>query len=195
MCRLKESRQIIEQHSMLSMDDDLFAGKYRIPSFRLQGYDYRLPGRYFVTICTRDRVPWFGSIRNGYVCISDIGALIDSYWRTIPVAHNNVRIDDFIVMPDHMHGIIIIDDDHDRSIVETHQWCVSTDIASCVSLPVRRAGSLGSIIAQYKSLCTKRIHAMGYVDFAWQPRFHERIVRNSQEMDHIRGYIRSNPLQ
>lgn len=105
---------------------------------------------------------------------------------------SHVRLDSWVVMPDHMHGIIVIGTPN-RTVVEADQWSVSTRIANTVSLSIRRPDSLGSIIAQFKPACTKNIRAMGYTDFAWQTRYYERILWNERDVNIVRKYIRMNP--
>ena len=87
----------------------LYKRRYRIQSIRLSNWDYRSPGWYFITICVNQR--WtkpFGHIKNGFVCVSDIGAMAHQYWQDIPNHFPNVSLDTFVVMPDHVHGIIHI---------------------------------------------------------------------------------------
>ncbi len=187
-----------------SMDPLLFRKRYRIPSARKPGRDYAAPGRYFVTIVTRHRLPWFGDIRHGVMGLSDAGCVAWDCWDQIPRHYPNVSTGAFIVMPDHVHGIITIGPGIDTmwpvgtSPVET--WPVETRHAASLPMdpqPVPRlaTGSLGAIINQYKSACSKYIHQLGYGEFQWQSRFHDRIIRSGDEYDRIAAYIRANPLQ
>lgn len=173
----------------------VYRGKYRIPSARLQTYDYRSPGWYFVTICTKDRVPWFGNIQNGIMGLSDVGCVVADIWQRIPFIRDNVQLDSWILMPDHIHGIIIINDIDHKTIVEADQWSASTDVASLIPLSRRTSNSLGSIIAQFKSVCTKRITSIGYPNFAWQTRFYDSILWDIDHINNVRRYIRLNPIR
>ncbi len=85
-----------------------FNNIYRIPSARLAGYDYRNEGLYFVTICTKDKAPFFGTCSNGEMHLNEIGLLAKTFWEEIPVHFPNVILDEFVIMPNHIHGIICI---------------------------------------------------------------------------------------
>jgi len=86
----------------------LFRKKYRIESARKPNWDYTLPGSYFVTICTQGRKPYFGRVANATVDLSPIGEYVDACWKEVPQHHQHIEIDDFVVMPNHMHAIVII---------------------------------------------------------------------------------------
>ena len=100
------------------MSDELFKKKYRIPSNRLPGWDYSKNGYYFVTICVKNRACAFGAIESDEMVLSDIGKAAEQCWREIPEHFPFVQLDEFIIMPNHLHGIIVID--KDDNIVETH---------------------------------------------------------------------------
>lgn len=169
-------------------DPLLYRNKYRIPSARLAGWDYGNPGSYFVTICTHGRIPWFGECRNGYVCLSDIGAIAAHCWHTIPLHFPHVTLGAWIVMPDHVHGILTI------NVCETFGSNVSTTAATATPLHRPASGSVGSIIGQFKSVCAKRARSVGHTDFRWQPRYHDRIIRDPADYLGIARYIRLNPM-
>ena len=168
----------------------LFRNRYRIPSIRMQGWDYREPGWYFVTICTKGKECWFGEVKDQTMMLSDIGQVVHRCWLQIPQHFRHVTLDDWVVMPNHVHGIVVIGEREKCRPVETCDSHVSTNAYIRRPTP----GSLGSIIGQYKSTCTKLVHRMGNTDFAWQPRFHERLIRDPDETIRIRQYIRTNPL-
>lgn len=178
----------------ISIDEDLYGKKYHVPSSRLRNFDYRSEGWYCITMCTKGRVSWFGTVHNGIMGLSDVGCTVAHMWQRIPMIRSNIQLDEWIIMPDHMHGIIVIND-IDRGVVETDQWSVSTDVASLMALPRRTPNSLGSIIAQFKPACTKKIRSMGYPDFGWQPRFYDRILWDVDQIDTVRTYIRTNPMR
>lgn len=183
-----------------------FRGKYRNESARKPSWYYTQPGAYFITICTHDRAPWFGFVQSGIMCVSDIGSIVHQCWANIPHHFPHVSLDAFIVMPDHMHGIIIIDK-RPRVIVGTYDSYVPTPAGgkndhrrtkpvteSIPFIPQRPpSGSVGTIIGQFKSVCTKRMWETGHPDFAWQTRFHDRIIRNDAALERIRRYIIDNP--
>jgi putative transposase len=167
-----------------------FRGKYRNESARNPRWDYAGDGRYFITICTHGRIPWFGKIRNGVMKLSDIGMIVDQCWSDIPHHFPHVTLDAHVVMPDHFHGLIIIGKSP-RAIVGTCESHVPTAISHHIARPL--PGSTGSIIGQFKSVCTKRIWESGHPDFRWQPRFHDHVIRNDAEFERIRQYIIDNP--
>ena len=150
---------------------DKFNGKYRIKSARLQYWDYSNNGLYFVTICTANRELYFGHIVNGEMQLSEIGHMANKFWKEIPEHFLFVELDEFVIMPNHVHGIIIInkpnDGDIDKRNVKTPNLGVST---TAIASKEWKPESLGVIINQYKRICTinaRKIHA----DFAWQSRF------------------------
>jgi putative transposase len=164
-----------------------FKNKYRVESTRLPGWDYSQPGWYFVTICTRDRLCFFGDVVDGAMRLSPIGEIVAEEWRKTPQIRPNVELDEWIVMPNHVHGIIVIT--VTAVVVETPRRGVSTTMGGLT------AGSLGAIVGQIKSVCTKRIWAAGYTDFGWQSQFYDRIIRDELTLERVREYIRNNPLK
>ena len=180
-----------------------FQNKYRIKSTRLQNWDYGSNAAYFVTICTQNREHYFGEIINGSMYLSEIGHLANKYWLEIPEHFPFVELDAFVVMPNHVHGIIIINKPNNDRTVETRH-ALSLPIPSQPQLQNETIGqqrfqnqgkgSLSAIIGSYKSVLTKnarKIHA----DFAWQSRFHDHIIRNDDSLQRIRDYIINNALR
>lgn len=169
---------------ILNPDTPLFRHRYRIQSSRAPRWNYTANGSYFITICTHDRYPWFGYIRNGIMCVSDIGAIIDDEWRKTGCIRPYVTLDRYIIMPDHFHGIITIHQNPGTNPGANpnhhHEW---------------QPGCLGAIINQFKSACTKRIWKNGHDGFGWQPRFHDSIIRDNDAIEKIRMYITNNPAQ
>ncbi len=165
----------------------LFKNKYRIESARLKGWDYSNPGLYFVTICTHNRGCFFGDVVDGEMHLSPIGEIVAEEWQKTPTIRPNVMLDEWVVMPNHVHGIVVIGD-----TVETPRRGVSTGRGVSTNANWK-PNSLGSIINQFKLICTKRIWALGNSDFRWQARFYDHIVRNERELNEIRNYILGNP--
>lgn len=165
-------------------------------SVRLEGYDYRNGGMYFVTICTKNREPTFGEIRNNIVGLSDMGCVIHQCWNAIPVHFPYVELDSFIVMPNHIHGILYMCDiaergPHARRDMACH---VPTTIERQFSKPI--AGSLATIIGAFKSACTKQINQLHQINGSiWQSNYYEHIIRNENDLFRIRRYIMNNPSQ
>jgi putative transposase len=174
-----------------------FKGKYRVESTRLPGWDYAGAGWYFVTICTRNRECLFGDIVDGEMHLSSIGEIVAEEWQKTPDIRPNVVLDEWVIMPNHLHGIIVILEPPDRA-VETSRRDVSTtasqrDVPTTTTPPRLQAGSLGAIIGQIKSVCTKRIWAAGHTEFGWQSRFYDHIIRDEGSLQRIREYIINNP--
>ena len=174
---------------------ELFKNKYRTKSIRLKDWDYSQNGYYYVTICTKNRECIFGKIVDGKIILSELGGIVNKYWREIPKHFKNIFLDEYVIMPNHIHGIIIIDNDV-KSNVETPHWGVSTTLKrNPHHIPQWKPNSLGSIICQFKTICTKQIRSIGYRNFAWQSRFYEEIIQNEHRLNTIRDYIINNPLQ
>ncbi len=178
-----------------------YRNKYRIPSIRLSGHDYSSPGWYFITVCTRGRYPWFGYIHNGIMCVNDFGSLVYRYWYDIPNHYDHVILDTFIVMPDHIHGILRIVNKRHNDFCRDAINRVSTEGISSNSggitkhmNPMITGKSLSNIVRTYKARITFNIHTMGNDEFAWQPNYYERIIRSERELYATRQYIRNNPV-
>lgn len=171
----------------------LYKNKYRIESARCQNWDYTANGYYFITICTRDRQCLFGDIIDGKIQLSVIGQIVAEEWQKTEQIRSNVQIDASVVMPNHLHGILIIQKPvetlHPNTPVETFRRNVSTNKSRL------KPNSLGSIIGQFKSVCTKRIWAAGFTNFGWQTRFHDRIICDEESASQIREYIINNPAR
>ena len=189
---------------------ELYSNKYRIASARKQDWDYSSDGGYFITICTRNRNDFFGKIVNGEMRLSAIGEIARDELLKTPQIRKNILLDEWIVMPNHIHSIFIINNyKNSNAIVETTGHPRRDDPyrddpagrpykpADCIHnpppTPTLKPNSLGSIIGQIKSIVTKRVWEMGYIDFGWQPRFHDHIIHNDGELDRIRKYIYNNP--
>jgi putative transposase len=170
---------------------NLYQNKFRIESSRLKDWDYSTPWWYYVTICTKDMKCWFGIIKNGKMKLNDLGKVIEEEWSKTKEIRSNVDLDNFVIMPNHFHGIPIIKD------VETSRRDVSKE-SETGHRPVStqlKPNSLGSIIGQFKSVCTKRIYKLGYRNFQWQKGFYDHIIRNENDLHRIGTYIQNNPLK
>ena len=158
----------------------------------MQDWDYTTPWWYYVTINTKDHEIWFGDVVNDEMKLNKFGKIANEEWLEIEKIRGNVLLDEYIVMPNHVHGIIII-----------QEYPIdSRDVARNVSTVNKyfsqispKKGSLSTIIRAFKSAVSKEIHDLGYPNFKWQDRFFERIVRNEQELYKIRRYIRNNPIK
>jgi len=167
--------------------------KHHRRSIRLKGYDYSQAGLYFVTICTDNGQPLFGNIENGKMILNEHGKIVDTLWHEIKNHIHNVRLCEFVVMPNHVHGIIEIT----KPVANTR---VGATHASPLQHGVdnRRGGAcpaptLGTIIGSYKSAVSKHIRQSGFTEFAWQRNYFEHIIRNDHSYEYIAHYIINNP--
>jgi len=163
----------------------LFQNKYKTQSARHKDWDYSSDGFYFVTICTKNMREFFGEIVNGEMKLSEVGKIADEYWQEIPKHFPFVKLDEFIVMPNHLHGIIEIQHVESRHGVALHEN------RNSFSKPLK--GSLSVIVNHFKGVVTRHCRSNGFADFQWQPRFYDRIVRNETALGKIQEYIERNP--
>jgi REP element-mobilizing transposase RayT len=189
----------------------------------LQGYDYAQPGAYFITIVAHDRQCLFGEIVNGEMRINECGKMAQQCWLDIPNHFPQTQLDEYIIMPDHIHGIIIINDSpivgaknfsplpsqtsprQSQSLSDSpQQMPESSQPSSNPSEPnITRFRSpsqtIGSIVRGFKIGVTKWIHQIEMVKNispqpnVWQRNYYEHIIRNDDELHRIRQYIRNNP--
>jgi len=156
-------------------------------SIRLRHFDYASPGSYFVTICAQCRKPSFGEIVGGEMRLNDLGRIVDQVWNELPQHFPSVRLDSFVVMPNHMHCIIILTDTEQRARLNH----APTDGQKT------RSHALGHIVNSLKSFSTRKINVLRRTPgmMVWQRNFHEHIIRNQIEMERIRRYIHENPMR
>lgn len=168
-------------------------------SIRLKGWDYRNPGLYFITICCKDRQHHFGEIRDSIMGLSVPGCIAWHYWRQIPDHQSHIILDEFVVMPNHLHGIVGIESSNqkEKSVGTLHATSVQNDGSANneMSKISPESGSLSTIIRSYKSAITRWCNANGHEYFAWQSRFYDHIIRNEKSLNRIREYIFNNPLR
>lgn len=181
---------------------DKFQNKYRIPSARLQNWDYSWAAAYFVTICTHNRIHYFGKIKNGKIELSDIGKIVENEWlKTFEMRPDmNLEIGEFAIMPNHFHAIIGIGGNeynmgNNEMRNRTDAMPNRTDAMHCVSTKnafAPQSKNLASIIRGFKIGVTKNARFIN-ADFAWQPRYHDHIIRNNESHQRISNYIINNP--
>jgi REP element-mobilizing transposase RayT len=161
-------------------------------SIRLPFHDYRLPGAYFVTICTFDRSSLFGHVSDGEMRLNDLGALVERCWHEIPVHQPAWRVDSFVVMPNHFHGILISEHQFGRVVAPDDAPLRPFVPGKPVLLP----GSLGAAVLQFKSASGRLINAARQTPGAkvWQRSYYERVLREN-ELPRCQEYIRDNPAK
>ena len=199
---------------------DKFQNKYRIASARLQTWDYRWAGAYFITICTQNRAHYFGEITEGKMQLSTVGVIADILWYEIKNHAKNVELGEFVVMPNHIHGILILNEKgndnvnnndnngdngdngdnvetgHALSLQTTEQTTERTTEQTIIQNRFQNIGknSISSIIGGYKSAVSKHCNRLGY-EFGWQTRFHDHIIRDEKSFQTISEYIINNPAK
>lgn len=189
------------------MPAEKFRNKYRITSTRLQQWDYRWDGAYFITICTKDREHFFGEIQNQKMHLSHAGIIADILWHEIKNHAENLFLGAHVVIPNHVHGILILDgnnaNNNDRDNANGGDNTNDRDNACVVSTNTGIIGkqrfqnpgknSISSIVGSYKSAVSRHAHRLGFA-FEWQPRFYDHIIRDAKSFDTITNYIINNPV-
>lgn len=170
------------------MSAEKFAGKYRIPSARAAWWDYAADATYFVTICTDEKRHFFGRVENMEMQHSEIGRTAFQYWQDIPQHFPFVSLDVFVIMPNHVHGIIVIDKNKHVDCIENVQP------QTTINKFGPQSQNLGSIIRGFKS-AVKTFATTNAIPFAWQARFHDHIIRDEAEYRRIVDYICNNPAR
>ena len=187
-----------------------YQNKYRIASARLKNWNYANSASYFITICTANREHYFGEISNKKMNLSVLGKIVEQEWiKTIDIRTDmNLSLGEFVVMPNHFHGIIFIGENefnrnrnctdamHDHCRGAMH--CASTTM-HCVSTMTNTGNKFGpqsknlaSIVRGFKSAVTTWARKNN-ITFKWQPRYHDHIIRNQNEYNRIANYILNNP--
>lgn len=185
----------------------LFQNKNRIESTRLKNWDYSSNGYYYITICTKNREWLFGNIVGEKIQLSAIGEIVLQGWNDSFVMRAELFCDQFVIMPNHIHGIIIIEKPvHHAAVVETHggasllEYPHEIKTHGRASLPpypsYRTPKSVSSFIAGFKSAVTKRVNEMRQTPGVpiWQSRFYDHIIRDEKSLQSIREYIVNNPM-
>jgi REP element-mobilizing transposase RayT len=160
--------------------------KYRIESNRKKGYDYRSANGYFITLCEKNKRKAMSEINeNGEIKLTRIGQIIEEEWLKTITVRENIELGEYVIMPDHFHGVIII-------AKSKNQFDKKNYIA-----PFRKliSGSLGAIVNQVKSNVTKRVQREGLRDFEWQKNYYDVIIHSKKAQREIENYIKANPLK
>ena len=140
---------------------------------RLKNYDYAMPNYYFITVCTQNRQEYFGEIINYQMVLNEAGQAAERFWVEIPNHYRNIELDEFIIMPNHVHAIVFIKPQEDS----------------------KQNVNLSTIVGSYKNVTSKTIHRLLGQNFNWQKSFYDNIIRKDESLDRIREYIRNNPLK
>ncbi len=169
--------------------------KQRRKSIRLPGYDYSAAGAYFVSICTKDRLCLFGNIINNEMVLNDPGRTIIAAWKELPQRFPNIKLTEYVIMPNHIHGIIAI---VGVPLVGTRK-AFGNSQKRADTRPAPTTG-LGDIVGAFKSITTNKyirgVKQHSWTPFPgklWQHNYYEHVVRNEKELTRIQEYIRNNP--
>lgn len=166
--------------------------KHHRQSIRLKNYDYTSAGAYFVTLCTFQKQHLFGEIVAREMVLNELGSIVHFEWKWTEIVRPTIDMDVYVVMPNHLHGIVVFGEDNTKSTESDVGGGVGAH--SCAPLH-RKKRSLGSFVAQFKATTTKRINQLRNTPgtTVWQRNYHERVIRNERECNRIREYIEYNP--
>ncbi|GBD53398.1 transposase [Microcystis aeruginosa NIES-298] len=177
--------------------------KHHRRSIRLRNYDYSQPGAYFVTICTYQKQSWFGEIKNGQIYLNQLGKIVADEWLKTCKIPPNFKLDEWVIMPNHFHGIVIINDysGDDQSLgardapLDLGARDAPLDLGARDAPLQQKPNSLSSCIAGFKSAVTKRINLLrqNTVPPIWQRNYYESILRDEKYLAVVREYIINNP--
>jgi len=178
-------------------------------SIRLKGYDYAQPSAYFVTICTQDRACLFGEVVDGQMRLNDAGRMVQRWWDELNRKFPHIRTDAFVVMPNHIHGIVVIEPVGAtpvgadlRVCPDNERVCPDNESGADVRLHGARIGApLSEIVRWFKTMTTndyiRGVKQYGWTPFygrLWQRNYYEHIVRDEASLERVRQYIAENPL-
>ncbi len=177
--------------------------KHHRRSIRLRNYDYSQPGAYFVTICTYQKQSWFGEIKNGQMYLNQLGKIVADEWLKTCKIRPNFKLDEWVIMPNHFHGIVIINDysGDDQSLgardapLDLGARDAPLDLGARDAPLQQKPNSLSSCIAGFKSAVTKPINLLRQNTDTpiWQRNYYESILRDEKYLAVVREYIINNP--
>ncbi|RLD44972.1 MAG: transposase [Bacteroidetes bacterium] len=158
-----------------------YTGPRRRNTLRLPNFDYSGPGAYFVTICTRDRVCLLGHIHDGQMVLNHVGHIVRDTWMWLGKRYDHVDLDAWVIMPNHLHGIIILHDGRGGSR----------------TAPTEKRKPLGRLIGAFKTISTKRVNEIRKTPGMqlWQRNYYEHVIRGEQALAALRKYIVENPAK
>lgn len=175
-------------------------------SIRLKGYDYSSPGAYFITVCALDKTDFFGKIENGCMVLNKFGRITEFVWNDLPNHNPHISLDAHVIMPDHFHGIIIIQDNHGIKLAG-HEILGDRNVGAgsepAPTITTTKIHGLSEIVRQFKTFSARRINEIRKSDETmgskrahpvWQRNYYEHIIRSGYEIKRIRKYIYSNPI-
>ena len=167
--------------------------KHHRRTIRLKDYDYSQPGWYFVTVCAQNREMLFGDVVDGKMVLNDTGQMVQETWEWLATQYPYVELDTSVIMPNHLHGIVVIVDDCRGDLGKGGSRTAPT------TQPTKTAKRkpIGRLIGTFKTVTTKQINELNNPPGAklWQHNYYEHIIRDEPELNRIRQYIIENPLK
>ncbi len=174
-------------------------------NLRLKDYNYSANGGYFITICTKNRENYFGEIKDDKMFLSEYGHLVKKYWEEIPEHFDDVILDMFVIMPNHIHWIVFLENEicggdvlgkpEISGIRGEIEFSRDVGNANLRSLHPRTKEKIPLVIQNFKASVTRNGKIFfPTLKFAWKKSFHDRIIRNENELEHFREYIVNNPI-
>ena len=167
------------------MPNQFDSEKHHRRSIRLKRFDYTQPGAYFVTICAQNRECLFGAVTDGEIRLNETGRVIQTTWGELPSRFSNIAIDALAVMPNHIHGIVLVGA---QFIAPSHPRGKNLGA-------MNRNHTLGEIVRTFKAASTRLIRSTGNLNFAWQRNYYEHVIRDDNSLNRIRQYILDNPAR
>jgi len=172
---------------------------------RLPGYDYSQPGAYFLTVCTQNRQCLFGEIENTQMRLSDAGQMVQVVWKELTLRYPGVETDAFVIMPNHVHGIIWMTSERRGEVLSPRNDPDNNNLDADVDetsnqggeTPPLQRSKLGQIIAYFKYQSTKemnRIETKNAITKFWQRNYYEHIIRDGKDLQNKTDYIEANPM-
>jgi len=177
---------------------------------RLEDFDYSAEGYYFVTICTKNKIEWFGKIKNSEMVLNQYGKVVAECLRDLPSHYSNIQLDYFIIMPNHLHCVIIIKNNDDvvgngfKPFLKKNQYSLSEIIRGLktfssynINKKIRgfKKSEEDNLISGKNITNLNRNGSKPFPTFQWQKSFYDHIIRNEQSLNNIREYIINNPLK
>ena len=157
-------------------------------SIRLKGFDYSTNGAYFLTICVRNRECLLGEIQDGKMLLNDYGEIVRDVWEGLPKQVLDIDLDEYVIMPNHFHAILVIDKSVDSANVYD-----GLDVNEAKD---RRKMLLPKVVGRFKMLAAKAINQSREIEGSfWQRNYHENVIRSEEDLQRVREYIVNNPKQ
>ena len=179
----------------------------RRKTLRLSSYDYAQPGAYYVTLCAQRRACIFGRVVDGQMRLNEYGESVTACWLDLPGHYDHVRLDAFVVMPNHVHAVIGLRGNDDTAVDQTHDNTVGAglrpaptvadDAATKTNAVAPKRHALPEIVRAFKSFSARHINEIRNSPGApvWQRTYYEHVVRSESELGRIRAYVRDNPAR